>query len=80
MSVKYPICLIGKRHEKSYAGTLQAAAGTKYWVRIEASQQGIPDWGLSSGTGGSGKYFRKMVNVSDVYYAIVSGDTTFSLK
>lgn len=25
-----------------------AAAGTKYWVQIEASQNGIPDWGIAS--------------------------------
>ena len=32
----------------------QAAAGTKYWVQIEALQGGTPDWGLSKATGGMG--------------------------
>jgi len=53
----------------------QAAAGTKYWVQIEAYQGGAPDWGLSKASGGDGHYFR-----TDGYiYQLVSGDAAFTL-
>jgi hypothetical protein len=57
----------------------QAAAGTKYWVQIEAWQHGIPDWGLAAGTGGDGNYFRRIANVGDIFYQIVPGDAAFTL-
>jgi hypothetical protein len=53
----------------------QAAAGTKYWVQIEAYQSGAPDWGLSKASEGDGYYFR-----TDGYiYQIVAGDAAFAL-
>ena len=54
-------------------------AGTKYWVQIEAFQQNVPDWGIAAGTGGDGKYFRRIANVGDIYYQIGSGDAAFTL-
>jgi len=54
----------------------QAAAGTKYWVRIHAWQHGIPDWGFAAASGGDGSYFRKL---ADYQYQSAPGDMTFSL-
>ena len=42
-------------------------AGTKYWVYIVAPQDGIPDWGISVGTGGDGMHFRRIHQDGDVY-------------
>ncbi len=60
----------------------QAAAGTKYWVQIEASQ-GVrpliywpPDWGLCNATGGDNHYFRFIVGGQ---YQNITGDCAFSL-
>ena len=58
----------------------QAAAGTKYWVQIEASQQSAalaPDWGLSAGLGGDNHHFRKCCN--EGLYQTITGDTAFTL-
>ena len=55
----------------------QAAAGTKYWVQIEALQPGAPDWGLSKATGGDGHYFRKLAD--EGIYQRVTGDAAFTL-
>jgi flagellar hook capping protein FlgD/List-Bact-rpt repeat protein len=68
-----------------YAFTLpspfQAAAGTTYWVQIEA-WQGIvapsfaPDWGLAAGTHGNASHFRFITAGT---YQTISGDLAFSL-
>lgn len=58
----------------------QAAAGAKYWIQIEASQHGIPDWGIAAGTGGNGKYFRRIAAAGDIFYQAPPGDTAFSLR
>jgi hypothetical protein len=55
----------------------QAAAGTKYWLQIEAFQHGVPDWGLSAGMGGDGHYFRKTADEGIYQYA--PGDAAFTL-
>lgn len=56
----------------------QAAAGTKYWVQIEAFQPGAPDWGLAKAIGGDGYYFRRLTG--DGYnYQLVAGDGAFTL-
>lgn len=52
-----------------------ATAGTKYWVQIEAWQQGIPDWSLAQGTGGNGSHFRRVY----VNYQSAPGDAAFTL-
>ncbi|MBI3852011.1 MAG: hypothetical protein HY298_17270 [Verrucomicrobia bacterium] len=57
----------------------QAAAGTKYWVQIEAWQQGIPDWCLAASAGGDGQYFRQIAYVGDKYYQLVTGNAAFTL-
>lgn len=54
----------------------QAAAATKYWVRIHAWQHGIPDWGFAAATGGDGSYFRK---IAEYQYQSAPGDAAFSI-
>jgi hypothetical protein len=61
------------------AAPFLAVAGTKYWVQIEASQNGIPDWGLSAGTGGDGRHFLQYAAAGDINYQIVAGDAAFTL-
>jgi hypothetical protein len=60
----------------------QAAAGTVYWVQIEASQ-GVtpnyfwpPDWALAQGSGGNGSYFRRITGGT---FQMITGDLAFSL-
>ena len=67
-----------------YAFTLpapfKAAAGTKYWLYIRAAQHGgIPNWGLTVGTGGDGRYFQCESLFADKYYRVVAGDAAFTL-
>ena len=59
-----------------------AAAGVKYWVQVEASQQGsTPDWCFISGTGGSGNhYIRTSGAGGDVLYRFAPGDIAFVLS
>jgi len=57
----------------------QAVAGIVYWIQIEASQPGIPDWCLAGGTGGNGSYFKEFAWVASQYYAMGSGDAAFTL-
>lgn len=57
----------------------QAAAGTLYWVQIEAEEvNGIPDWGFATGTG-NGSYFRRIPGQADYFFQFVPGDAAFSL-
>jgi hypothetical protein len=71
------------------APPFQAAAGTKYWVQIEASQ-GLtpfpaywpPDWGIAVGTGGDGSHFQVTTGGTaggGNSRQILSHDTAFSL-
>ena len=46
-------------------------------MQIEAYQGGVPDWGLSVGTGGDGHYFRKLGD--EGIYQRVTGDAAFTL-
>ncbi len=55
----------------------QAAAGTRYWVQIEAWQHGLPEWGLASATGGNGSHFRWLRGAH--MYQMVPGDAAFTL-
>jgi hypothetical protein len=57
----------------------QAAAGTKYWVQIEAWQYGTADWGLAKATGGNGHHFEKVKGNSSIIYRSASGDAAFTL-
>lgn len=54
-----------------------AAAGTKYWVRIEASQSGYPDWGLATATGGDKQHFQ--FSTGSAHFSINGGDAAFKL-
>lgn len=67
----------------------QATAGVKYWLRIEASQIGYPDWGIATGTGAGadGKYFRFSTGAAmfqappgDIAFTLMTSDTpTFTV-
>ena len=57
----------------------QAAAGTVYWIQIEAAQPGIPDWCLAGGAGGNGSYFRQFAYVGDRFFTMGPGDAAFTL-
>jgi hypothetical protein len=59
-----------------------ASAGEKYWIQIEASQQGsLPDWCLAAGTDGDGRhYWRGSGAGGDIMYRSVPGDAAFSLR
>ena len=57
----------------------QAAAGTKYWVPIEAWQYGTADWGLAKSTGGNGSHFEKVRTDSGLIFRFNSGDAAFTL-
>jgi hypothetical protein len=58
-----------------------ATAGTKYWVQIEASQQGtVPDWCFAAGSDGNGShYWRGRGAGGDVMYRTMPGDAAFTL-
>lgn len=58
-----------------------ASAGVKYWVQIEASQQGsIPDWCFAGGSGGSGNHYLKTSGAGgDTMYRFAPGDAAFTL-
>ncbi|MCC6361577.1 MAG: hypothetical protein IT450_22815 [Phycisphaerales bacterium] len=55
----------------------QAAAGTRYWIYILAWQNGIPEWGLCTATGGNGSYFRYVRGLH--MYQSAPGDAAFRL-
>jgi hypothetical protein len=59
-----------------------AAAGERYWIQIEASQQGsLPDWCLTAGTGGDARhYWRGSGAGGDIMYRSIPGDAAFSLR
>lgn len=56
----------------------QAAANTRYWVRIEASQGAYPDWGIAAGTGGDGQHFQ--FSTGAARFSFGGGDTAFTLR
>jgi len=64
-------------YKYTLATPFQAAAGTKYWVQIEATQSLYPDWGLAVGTGGDGQYYRYSTGLA--MYQMAPNDTTFSI-
>jgi hypothetical protein len=67
----------------SLPSAFQAAAGTKYWLQIEA-WQGLnqyfwpPDWSIARGSGGDGSHFRKVGGTGGTY-ASLTGDAVFTL-
>jgi hypothetical protein len=66
-----------------YAFTLpapfQAAAGSNYWLLIQANQTGIPEWAIARGSGGDGGCFRRTAGAADWWFYRASGDTAFTL-
>ncbi|MEW6429596.1 MAG: hypothetical protein AB1568_16365 [Thermodesulfobacteriota bacterium] len=57
-----------------------AKAGIRYWLRIEAVQQALPDWGIAAGTDGNDTHFRKTASgEGDGRYQAVPGDAAFTL-
>ncbi len=58
--------------------TFPATAGVKYWLRIEAYQAALADWGISTGTGGNGSYYRFTI-MPRIFATIPGQDTSFSL-
>jgi hypothetical protein len=77
-----PAGSIGGTQMYDYVFTLptpfHATAGAKYWLRIEASQSGYPDWGIAAGLGGDGQYFRFSTGLA--MFQMVPGDTAFTLR
>jgi hypothetical protein len=58
----------------------QANAGAKYWVYLQASQSGVPDWCIAKGTGGDGQHFHGFINYpGGTSYHYAAGDTAFAL-
>ncbi len=57
-----------------------AQGGVKYWVQIEASQAGVPNWAITDGTGGNGTHFWAFVNYAGgLAYRWGTGDAAFTL-
>ena len=75
-------------YEFALPTTFNAVAGTKYWLKLYASQ-GLtptyswpPDWGLAVGTGGNGSRFDEITGgtaAGGTLYYIAGGDTAFTL-
>lgn len=56
-----------------------ATAGIKYWVQIEAIQNGPTDWGIVAGTGGDNSHFYAIPAAGDFYFNTSPGDAAFTL-
>lgn len=63
-----------------------ATAGVKYWIQIEAWQNGFPGWSIAAGTNGDGSHFRCQHNnapLADVptgcWFTTMTGDAAFTL-
>jgi hypothetical protein len=61
----------------AFPKVFNAQANKKYWIQIEASQVGYPDWGLADGLSGEGHYFNFSTGAARYYF--LTGDTAFSL-
>ena len=59
----------------------QATDGTKYWIQIEATQQGTsPDWGFASSLTGNGRHYQRGSGAGgDILFRSVPGDIAFTL-
>lgn len=64
-----------------FSSPFVATAGTKYWIQIEAIQNGATDWGIVAGTGGDAHCFGSHVNYAggNSYWSL-SGDAAFALS
>lgn len=56
----------------------QAVGGHTYWLRIEASQVGYPDWGVALSTAGNNQHFQFSTGAARFSYG--GGDEAFTLK
>ena len=58
-----------------------SSAGVKYWVQIEAFQQGsLPDWCLAAGRGGDARHYARGRGAGgDILYRSLPGDAAFTL-
>ena len=65
-------------YQYSLPTPFHVVAGTKYWIRIESSQIGIPDWGIAQGTGGDSTHF--MFDTGAARFSTVAGDVAFTLR
>ncbi len=79
-----PAEMLGGAQTYDYHFTLpapfQAAAGTRYWIQIEAFQSGAPDWGLSAASGGDGSHFGGSGPSGEGYmFRSAPGDAAFTL-
>ncbi len=54
--------------------------GGKYWLHVEATQAGIPSWGMVGGMGGNGKHFAAMPTAGDIQYFNSPGDLAFNIN
>ncbi len=54
-------------------------ANTRYWLKIEAFQNQVPDWGIASGTSGRQGYYRGWANAGDLFYSFGRGGSAFTL-
>ena len=79
------IGMVGSIPMYSYASILPTplivSTGVKYWVQVEAFQQGSrPDWGIAKGTGGNGyHYVRESGAGGDIFYHSVLDDAAFTV-
>lgn len=58
-----------------------ASAGVKYWLQIEASQNGtVPDWCFAPGSDGDANHFQRGAGAGgDIMYRTAPGDAAFTL-
>jgi List-Bact-rpt repeat protein/flagellar hook capping protein FlgD len=54
-----------------------ATAGVKYWIRIEASQVGYPDWGVAAGSGDDAQHFQ--FSTGAARFSFAANDEAFTL-
>lgn len=80
-----PLGMVGAIPMYSYKFILPVSfdvtAGVKYWVHIQALQQGsIPDWGIAGGMdGNSSHYVRESGAGGDIRFHAAPGDAAFTL-
>jgi hypothetical protein len=78
-----PAEIVGDVQMYDYSITLpvpfEAAPFAPYWVQIEATQSGNPDWALSKGTRGDSQHFRRILGGSSNIYQSAPGDAAFDL-
>ena len=64
-------------YEFTLPAVFNASNGVKYWIRLEASQSGVPDWGIASGSGGDNQHFN--FSTGAARFSFYSGDAAITL-